>query len=999
MKKKNMILLTASLLFLVGCGGVDLNQTQPITSSSATISDSQISGLQYICGSHSGFTDDNGTFKYFSDCSTTTFKIGNIELGSIQNKDIKDKNGTVYPADLLGLDRNDTNNTQLVSMITLLQSLDSDQNPYNGIQIDSTTTAVLKNLNSDSNISDIITTAGKNPIKAEYAISHYEETLRKDLNLSIDTVPPAPAVFSKQEYLTNKDNIIVEINGKAGSKIFVDGVDINKTIDQNNSALLDLNTSGADGEKTFIIVLKDTQNRDSDDFQGKVLKDTVPPQKAVSFDIPSYINESTKDKDKVSITVNGEANSTVFVNGVKSGFIETNSTKVDLNTTGEDGTKTFEITLEDKAGNFSAPYIFSIIKDTQPPEKATTNAPRFINSDSKTIEVTGEIGSTVYLGDTLVGTIPNTGKLSVTLDTAGEEGTKSFNLKIYDKAGNPSETEVISIIKDITPPFKPTMTTKASLVDGKLEVIVYGEKNTKVYVGDEEKATIAKDGKVDVFIENPNQNYYETFNIKLVDEAGNSSQISQLITTFSRVAMDDHTVYFVPENNTVLQSSTDAIIMSYENNQSLSSAVAKIDIAPTLAVNDKLNSIINSVSSISDISNITKLTEDTPNTSELVSEYTIQTTQDIALVDLIGEIINNILGGTLSSLPVSVDNAVKSNYFNIVFHIMKSTEKSFITISLVPNDLSLKYQTTISSVSNIQNIEDSNATQLMQQDDLNATSKYADFLFVIDDSGSMDGYQNAISAAANTFSDAITKADIAFRIGIITTSGNINYTDPTDDNYTASRVINDVGLIENNISLFKEKVMVGIHGDTTETGIYNAEQSLKSKLWGDSFDGVVTAKGMPADKNTSLSVIILSDEESQYQSRAGYGNYFDVNNNLFTQRGYTVYSIINPAKDSISQYDDLAIKTNGLIADISNTSNYNTIMNSIAQKAAATVGYKLTKSNITESTIYVTVNGNYIPHSNTNGWKYSDAYNSIIFYGDSVPKTGDTVRITYSYTK
>jgi len=74
-------------------------------------------------------------------------------------------------------------------------------------------------------------------------------------------------------------------------------------------------------------------------------------------------------------------------------------------------------------------------------------------------------------------------------------------------------------------------------------------------------------------------------------------------------------------------------------------------------------------------------------------------------------------------------------------------------------------------------------------------------------------------------------------------------------------------------------------------------------------------------------------------------------------------------------------------------------MNAIANNAASTTGYKLSKDNIVESTIYVKINGVFVPRDNQNGWKYNEAYNSIIFYGNSVPNEGDIITITYQYNK
>jgi len=88
-------------------------------------------GADYQCKDGSkGVTDINGTFK----CQElpATFKIGELELGSI--KEIA-KDGYVVMQDLAGVDRNDTNNTKVLEIAQLLQSIDDDNNPSNGIHI------------------------------------------------------------------------------------------------------------------------------------------------------------------------------------------------------------------------------------------------------------------------------------------------------------------------------------------------------------------------------------------------------------------------------------------------------------------------------------------------------------------------------------------------------------------------------------------------------------------------------------------------------------------------------------------------------------------------------------------------------------------------------------------------------------------------------------------------------------------------------------------------
>ena len=997
------IIAAVSILFSA-CG----TSTDDITTFKSSISDSKIEGLTYTCGTTTGTTNKDGIFKYTSDCSVVEFSIGSIKIGSINTNNINGQS-TIYPSDLLGLDRNDTNNTQLINILQVLQSLDNDGNPNNGILIDSNTTNNLTGISpidldsNETNSSDISTiienTTGKTLIKQDYAIAHYEETLRKDLNMTIDTVPPAPALFAQIPSPTNKNITSISINGESGAKIFINGLDTNLSIDNNNTAIIDLNTIGDDGYITSIITLQDDLNQTSDDFNATILKDTIAPNTASSTLIPDYINIATINKDKISTTISGEDNASVFVDGTNVGTITNGTINIDLNTSGADGVKSFNIVLKDLAGNESSPLNLSTIKDTIAPNTASsTSIDAYTNLNNLSTTISGEDNASVFVNGILVGTITN-GTLNINLNTSGADGVKLFNIVLKDLAGNESSPLNLSTIKDTIAPNIPTVTTQAKLDNGNLVTTINGEKNSIILINNIQYGTISSNSQI-IKISNPNNSYYETFIISLKDLAGNISQSFKLITTFSRTSIDNNTTYYIPQNNTVLKDSTtgeELVIMSYEDNQSVTSSILSTNFTTSETVNTKLSSLVTTISNVSNINSIKKITEELISNNELLAEYTINTTTNTNLVDLISQIVNNIYGNTLTNLPIANSNAITSNYFNLILKLIKSdTGNSYIAISLVPNSLFTNYQTTISSVTNTNNISTNTDIKYSQTDELNATTQFADFLFVIDDSGSMSSYQNAVSQAATDFGNAIENAGINFRIAIITTGTNIDNNTSTYTRYYAAGILNDIGLIENNISLFKNKIVVGTSGSATETAIYNAEKALQSKVWGDTNDGVVTQHGMPADKNTSLSVIILSDEKSQYYSRANES--FDIDNNLFTQRGYTVYSIIKPSQDSVSQYDDLAIKTNGLTADISNTSNYDIIMNSIAKKAAATVGYKLSKNNVVESSIYVTVNNQEVQHDNLNGWRFSEAYNSVIFEGSSIPAKDSNISITYTYS-
>ncbi|MDH5219225.1 MAG: Ig-like domain-containing protein, partial [Gammaproteobacteria bacterium] len=254
----------------------------------------------------------------------------------------------------------------------------------------------------------------------------------------------------------------------------------------------------------------------------------------------------------------------------------------------------------------------------------------------------------------------------------------------------------------------------------------------------------------------------------------------------------------------------------------------------------------------------------------------------------------------------------------------------------------------------------------------------ADFLFVVDNSGSMSSYQNAVTSAADNFENVMLNAGLDFNIGIITTDS---------DAIRGGSFTNDINTFKNTMN------SIGTSGDATETGIWFAEQSLKSTDSGSSFDGTVTLSGHPRPGST-LSVIILSDEPSQYTSRSGNA-VFDVGNNLFVANGYRVYSIVNDS--SASQYDELALVTGGAIASINNTLAFPQIMKDIAINAGGSASQFTLAHTPIGSTIVIKVNGNTATRSITDGWQYISLTNSIVFYSTAIPNVGDTVDIEYAW--
>lgn len=362
------------------------------------------------------------------------------------------------------------------------------------------------------------------------------------------------------------------------------------------------------------------------------------------------------------------------------------------------------------------------------------------------------------------------------------------------------------------------------------------------------------------------------------------------------------------------------------------------------------------------------------------------------LVQLLGI---NKLGGVITNLPAALNSEVKTTNYRLNMTVVflendpnaMDDNKVLLLVSLVSETELESFEGLISGLTDGTNIAEPTDTTTVGTSTFtgSSTQTKADFLFVIDNSGSMRDEQQAVAEAADAFEARINNSGLDIKIGTINTGISVTLADTNQD-----------GAFTSDLNEFKDDVInQGIRGSGTETGIYNAEVALRSIALGDENDGVVTAAGFPR-ADSSMSVVILSDEPSQYPSRANAQ--FDVSNNLFLSRNYRVYAIVEPdSQFSISQYDDLALASGGSVADISNTSSFDAIMDDIATKAgAAASAFQLPNAPISGS-IKVTVNGLEIAKNSINGWNYISLSNSVVFYGTAVPEEGDNIEIVYDY--
>ncbi len=339
------------------------------------------------------------------------------------------------------------------------------------------------------------------------------------------------------------------------------------------------------------------------------------------------------------------------------------------------------------------------------------------------------------------------------------------------------------------------------------------------------------------------------------------------------------------------------------------------------------------------------------------------------ILALFPDITNDQLSTTLGKEPFVFNYTIN---IGIVFN---AQDDIVLTLTLVPSELVKTYTSVVNQITDTGNIL-SKGTELVGITDKfsgQAGGGKADFLFVVDNSGSMGNEQQALSDAADAFISAMESSGLDYEAGVITTD---------------SASLRGLGFTSD-ASQFKIDVIPGTSGDSQESGIYFSELALQSISEGDINDGSVTSAGYPR-ADASLSIIYLSDEPNSYRNGV-----FDPLDNLFLSRGYTVYAIINESSRISGLYDDLADNTNGFTADIDTTALFPEIMNNIAQAAGgASSWYALSKQPLS-STIEVKINGVIIESSAINGWTYSVASNSILFHGDAVPAEGTNIEVSY----
>lgn len=381
------------------------------------------------------------------------------------------------------------------------------------------------------------------------------------------------------------------------------------------------------------------------------------------------------------------------------------------------------------------------------------------------------------------------------------------------------------------------------------------------------------------------------------------------------------------------------------------------------------------------------------NPENSVGDYTLTVNAPMTPI-AVAAAVSNILTGK-SEFPVAVAGATEATQFRLLLGVLELEGKFYYQLAVMPESVYDDFGAIAESIVSSGNLTILNSAEFSATETflgIDVSTNLTDFLFVIDDSGSMYEEQEAVKAVSEDFGAAVGNAGLDFNIAIISTGESIDDTNCTTGD-CASRVVNTIGIIDNDIALFKNNIVLDTNGSPTETGIYNAERALSSS-------GILTAKNFPRE-GAALSVLIMSDEVSQYEWRADKA--FDVENNLFITNNYAVYSLVD--LNNSGQYTDLSASSGGFSANILNINpstgllDYKLIMEKLAKSAnAAASTYRLSNPNVKPLSITVEVNGTKVENNYVNGWAFNSGTNSIAFYGSAIPPVDAPIVVSYFWS-
>jgi hypothetical protein len=284
MKRIHAASVLVAVAALAGCS--DDNDDGTAAAKKGVLLDSAVAGVQYVRSSSPGatlLTDAEGRYDY-AEGETVTFRIGGVTLGSTAGK-----------AKLTIVDLVNATNTLSVPVINrarLLQSLDKDGDPSNGIEIEEATRTALagKTIALDGTAAEFEAAfaaqlPGRTLRSVGVAREHLESTLAREFGRSETTVvagTPAGEIKVSKYVIDDSDKTRFRVaypGDNAGVKAaFPDGFFVGF------GSGLTLKAKNSDGSLDFWFVTDRGPNGDSPDYTSQATGE----RKSKAFPAPGF---------------------------------------------------------------------------------------------------------------------------------------------------------------------------------------------------------------------------------------------------------------------------------------------------------------------------------------------------------------------------------------------------------------------------------------------------------------------------------------------------------------------------------------------------------------------------------------------------------------------------------------------------------------------------------------------------------------------------------------
>lgn len=215
MKNKIFTILLLWTVFLFSACNKHGSGEGELSFSKASLVDASVEGVAFSTSSGgSGYTDSNGSLSYSSADSSISFSIGGVDLGDFNLLAIN-SDKQILITDLVGVDRDDSTNPQVVKILQFLQSLDDDNNSSNGIVITAAISKELEEFSLDftdinldiEDINKALIALDKRLVTSDEAIAHFEITLNRDFGYNLNSI--APIFYSQNEVTINENSRFV----------------------------------------------------------------------------------------------------------------------------------------------------------------------------------------------------------------------------------------------------------------------------------------------------------------------------------------------------------------------------------------------------------------------------------------------------------------------------------------------------------------------------------------------------------------------------------------------------------------------------------------------------------------------------------------------------------------------------------------------------------------------------------------------------------------------